>query len=121
MNTNFDNKKFTTGNEYLHYGDDHRFVARFKNGGKAAFKKFLRDNFTVEEYFALLDSGLAPLKVLETKGYVSPNVCKVLKAAGYPLTLAGKKAYIENVVAARTPDVSTNTSRIAITITEEGK
>jgi hypothetical protein len=48
------------------------FVARFKSGGMVAFKKFLRENFTVEEYLALLDSGLAPIQALETKGYVSP-------------------------------------------------
>ena len=101
MSTKFDNKKFTTGNMYLHYGDDRRFVARFKNGGKVAFKRFLRNTVTVEEYFALQDSGLAPLKVLETKGYVSPNVCNVLKLAGYPLTLAGRKPYIEDGIAGR--------------------
>jgi hypothetical protein len=47
------------------------FIARFKHGGMVAFKKFLRDNFTVEEYLDLLDSGLAPVQALETKGYVS--------------------------------------------------
>jgi hypothetical protein len=54
------------------------FIARFKHGGMVAFKKFLRDNFTVEEYLALLDSDLAPVQALETKGYVCPNVRKYL-------------------------------------------
>ena len=54
------------------------FIARFKTGGMVAFKKFLRDNFTVEEYLNLLDSGLSPIRALETKGYVSPNVRKYL-------------------------------------------
>jgi hypothetical protein len=77
------------------------FIARFKNGGVVAFKKFLRDNFTVEEYLGLMDSGLAPLKVLETKGYVSPNVCNVLKHHGYPMTVAGRDAYIKDGIAGR--------------------
>ena len=129
-NNKFEQKNFTYDGMYLHYNvpcEDAsgnycyvtRFVARFKSGGMVAFKKFLRNNFTVNEYFKLLDKDLAPLKALETKGYVSPKVCNVLKTAGYPLTLAGKKAYIEDVVAARTPDV--NRGWGAITITESGK
>ena len=74
--TNFDNKNFDYDGMYLKYDD--RFVARFKHGGVVSFKKFLRENFTVEEYFDLLDSDLPPLKILETKGYVSPKVAKIL-------------------------------------------
>ena len=72
------------------------FIARFKNGGMVAFKKFLRENFTVEEYLGLIDSGIAPLKVLETKGYISPNVAKILKHRGYPMTLEGRKQMIRD-------------------------
>ena len=68
----FINCEFHYDGLYLTYGQDRQFVARFKRGGMVAFKKFLRDNFTVEEYFALRDKDLAPITILETKGYVSP-------------------------------------------------
>ena len=97
-NTKFKNVDFTYNGMYLHY--DGRFVARFKYGGMVAFKKFLRENFTVEEYFDLLDSGLPPLKVLETKGYVSPVVAKRLKEKGYPVTQDGFKQMIQDDIAA---------------------
>ena len=90
----FDNKQFDYNGEYLFYrvpGEEFkRFVARFKYGGMVSFKKFLRDNFTVEEYFDLLENqDLPPLKVLQTKGYVSPKIAKILKSRGYPMTLEG--------------------------------
>ena len=97
--TKFVNKNFDYDGMYLKY--DGKFVARFKYGGMVAFKKFLRDNFTVEEYFGLLESGMAPLKVLETKGYVSPNVARILKMRGYPMTLEGRNKMIEDDIAAR--------------------
>lgn len=97
----FDNKQFQFNGEYLFYGPDRRFVARFKRGGMVSFKKFLRDNFTVEEYFDLLDSDLPPLKVLETKGYVSPNAAKILKMRGYPQTLEGRNQMISDDIARR--------------------
>ena len=98
--TKFVNKEFNYDGMYLKY--DGKFVARFKYGGMVAFKKFLRDNFTVEEYFDLLENeGLAPLKVLETKGYVNPNVARILKMRGYPMTLEGRNKMIEDDIAAR--------------------
>lgn len=97
--TKFVNKNFKYDGMYLKY--DGKFVARFKYGGMVAFKKFLRDNFTVEEYFGLLDTGMAPLKVLETKGYVSPKVARILKMRGYPMTLEGMNKMIEDDIAAR--------------------
>ena len=103
--TTFDNKQFVTSGPYLFYrvpGEEFkRFVARFKYGGMVSFKKFLRDNFTVEEYFDLLDSGMPPLKVLETKGYVSLNVAKILKSRGYPMTLEGMIQMIDDDIARR--------------------
>ena len=103
--TNFVNKNFDFNGEYLFYrvpGEEFkRFVARFKRGGMVSFKKFLRDNFTVEEYFELLDSDMAPLKVLQTKGYVSPNVAKILKSRGYPMTLEGMNQMIDDDIARR--------------------
>jgi len=98
--TKFVNKNFNYDGMYLKY--DGKFVARFKYGGMVAFKKFLRENFTVEEYFDLLENeGMAPLKVLETKGYVSPNVARILKMRGYPMTLEGRNKMIEDDIAAR--------------------
>jgi hypothetical protein len=98
--TKFVNKNFDYNGMYLKY--DGRFVARFKYGGMVAFKKFLRENFTVEEYFDLLENkGMAPLKVLETKGYVSPNVAKILKMRGYPMTLEGMNKMIDDDIARR--------------------
>ena len=104
--TRFDNKRFYYNGEMLFYrvpGEElKRFVARFKHGGMVAFKKFLRDNFTVEEYFDLLENqDLPPLKVLETKGYVSPNVAKILKRRGYPMTLEGMNQMIDDDIARR--------------------
>ena len=98
--TKFVNKNFNYDGMYLKY--DGKFVARFKYGGMVAFKKFLRENFTVEEYFDLLENeGMAPLKVLETKGYVSPNVARILKMRGYPMTLEGMNKMIDDDIAAR--------------------
>ena len=104
--TRFDNKRFYYNGEMLFYqvpGEElKRFVARFKHGGMVAFKKFLRENFTVDEYFDLLENeGLPPLKVLETKGYVNPNVARILKMRGYPMTLEGRNKMIEDDIAAR--------------------
>ena len=102
--TRFDNKRFYYNGEMLFYqvpGEElKRFVARFKHGGMVSFKKFLRDNFTVEEYFDLLENQ-APLKVLETKGYVSPKIAKILKMRGYPMTLEGMNQMIDDDIARR--------------------
>ena len=98
--TKFVNKNFDYDGMYLKYGG--KFVARFKYGGMVSFKKFLRENFTVEEYFDLLENqDLPPLKVLETKGYVSPNVAKILKRRGYPMTLEGMNQMIDDDIARR--------------------
>jgi len=104
--TRFDNKRFYYNGEMLFYrvpGEElKRFVARFKHGGMVSFKKFLRDNFTVEEYFDLLENqDMAPLKVLETKGYVSPKIAKILKMRGYPMTLEGMNQMIDDDIARR--------------------
>ena len=104
MTVYFDNKDFDYDGTYLIYKDGRkrRFVARFKHGGMVAFKNFLRNNFTVDEYFDLLENeGLAPLKVLETKGYVSPTVARILKERGYPVTLEGRDKMIEDDIARR--------------------
>jgi hypothetical protein len=98
--TKFDNKRFTYDGMYLHY--DGKFVARFKYGGMVSFKNFLRENFTVEEYFDLLENqGMPPLKVLETKGYVAPQIARILYARGYRITLEGLNQMINNDIARR--------------------
>jgi len=53
----FDPKLFNKDSEYLMYNG--LFVARFKRGGMADFRKFLVKNFSVEEYFALRDKDVA--------------------------------------------------------------
>ena len=74
--TAFIKTEFTPG-MYAVYNT--RFVARFKRGGRASFISFLCKNFTTEEYFALLESGQTPLKILQSKGYVAPRIKKLLK------------------------------------------
>lgn len=91
------NKKLFTGTTTVTYGG--KFVARFKRGGKAAFIQFLCKNFTVEEYFRLLDTGVPPLHILRTKGYVAPHVQKILVAAGYPETVAGLNRMVADQIA----------------------
>lgn len=67
----WDKKDFTYSGEYLHYRG--QFVARFKYSAqkrrKAAFMKFLMQNFTPEEYFAEREAGEAPLMILIKKGF----------------------------------------------------
>lgn len=95
----FDKDLFQYDGMYLKYNG--RFVARFKRGGMASFKSFLVKNFTVEEYFDLYDRSLSPIDILETKGYVSPQVARILKSRGYPMTLAGRDQMIRDDIARR--------------------
>jgi hypothetical protein len=75
---NFIRNKFNFFGGYLNYDEEghgivsHRFVARFKynKGRKARFLTFLIKNFTVEEYFEMLEvQKMTPIAILETKGY----------------------------------------------------
>ena len=95
------NKDLLNGSEYVTYGDDRKFVARFKRGGKASFISFLIKNFTVEEYFARIDAGEAPLTILESKGYLLPHIKRWLKEGGYELSQAGFRKMIDDQIAAR--------------------
>jgi hypothetical protein len=103
--TAFKLSSFTHGSMYLHYihNGERRFVARFKyvRGGQSDWIKFMIANFTVEEYFAAMDAGVAPLKIMEAKGYVLPHIRKWLKARGLPQTQAGLTMMIEQDRAAR--------------------
>ena len=85
-----------SGSEIVSYGG--KFVARFKRGGKASFLTFLTKNFTVEEYFGRLAAGEAPLKILESKGYLLPHIKKYLKDNGYEVSKAGFDKYIQEQV-----------------------
>lgn len=93
-NEPFENKKFLNEFGWLSY--DGEFIGRFdKYGGLGAFKKFLRANFTVAEYFAELGKGKAPQEILNEKGYVSPNLAKACKMAGFPATREGVDAMMK--------------------------
>ena len=78
------------------------FIARFKHdrGDMGPFTTFLIKNFTVEEYFDAYAADVPPLKILESKGYMSRNAKRACKLAGYPVTPEGFKAVIEAQVAA---------------------
>lgn len=94
--TLFDKTRFTGSNFVMYEG---RFVARFRRGGRADFLKFLVKNFTVEEYFAKLEGDrLAPLEILEERGYICPNTLKTLREMGYPTTVAGKQQYLADAL-----------------------
>jgi hypothetical protein len=99
----FNKAQFNFHGGYLAYGNDRKFVARFKYSSRdrAGFQSFLIKHFSVEEYFAALDAGVAPVRILETKGYVSATVGRILKDAGYPVTQDGFSAYIAAQAAKR--------------------
>lgn len=85
--TAFDKTKFSYFGKVLTY--DGKFVARFKHvaSNKPGFQAFLVKHFTVEEYFAALDTvnpenslgnKYAPGEVLEAKGYIPAHIRKWL-------------------------------------------
>lgn len=97
--TKFDKNLFS-GSEYITYGDEGKFVARFKyaRSSKHSFISFLIKNFSVEEYFSRQAKGEAPLTILQSKGYLQPHVKKALKEAGYEISMVGFKQMIEDRV-----------------------
>lgn len=101
--TQFSNENLNDSNGWLSYGPERKFVANFSNrgGGKATFVKFLIKNFTVEEYFEMLDANKSPLSIVETKGYVLPHIKKMLKKRGLPQTQSGLTMMIQQNIAAR--------------------
>ena len=98
--TKFIKSEITKGEYAMYQG---KFVARFKyaRGSRGSFITFLCKNFTVEEYFARIDTGESPLNILQSKGYMSPNVKKLLLAAGYAPTPEGEKLYIRDAIQKR--------------------
>lgn len=97
--TKFEKTGFDLYGGYLTY--NRQFVARFKyqRGGAGSFKTFLIKNFTVEEYFARLEAGESPLKIVESKGFILPHIKKWLKQGGYEVSRAGFDQYIKDQIA----------------------
>ena len=95
--TQFIKAQFQVDGAYVRY--DNKFVARFKHqrNAKGSFITFLVKNFTVEEYFAAMASGLAPLQVVEPKGYILPHIKKWLKEAKLPQTREGYAMFMSKV------------------------
>ena len=98
--TNFVKNNFEFDGMYLNYAGpfvgqktyDEVYGADKIHPSRIGKKKeaFMCNNFTIEEYLDLLDSGLAPITALETKGYISPAIKKMLKKQGYPQTQEGQ-------------------------------
>ena len=73
--------KFTKDNlkregQYLLFGPDRKFVARFKHGGPFTMSKFRKElmaNHTPESYFREYNSGVAPLTILQNANPVWYN------------------------------------------------
>ena len=79
---------------YIFYGA--KFVARLKYGAKTSapsFKRFLIDNFTVEEYFERITNNEMPLDILKSKGYLLLHIRQWLKRDGYPQTVEGYQSW----------------------------
>ena len=83
---------------YLTVEGEKKFVARFKHGGMASFRNFLIKNFSIQEYFSMMEADMGPIEILATKGFVMPRTAKILKKFGFQPNAAGQKAYIESIM-----------------------
>jgi hypothetical protein len=97
----FERTMFRQEAEYIKYNG--KFVARFKyqKSAMGSFIKFLRENFTVEEYFGRMEAGEPPLKIVQSKGYLLPHVRRILRQHGYPETVEGFNGYIKDMARKR--------------------
>ena len=91
----FIKENFSYSGGYLTYNDgaDRHFIARFKYVPKSSatkFMNFLIKNFTQEEYLERASSE-APLTILESKGYCSPEMARLARRYGYPATIKGAR------------------------------
>lgn len=92
---NFNKNNFNYSGGYLTYNvgtlekPKYVFIARFRNGSRSSFISFLIKNFSVQDYLSRLDNREAPLEILNSAGYISPNVRKVLKSYRLPATQEG--------------------------------
>ena len=94
----FVKENFQMHGDYMMYAlDSAKFVARFKHMRAEAkrFQKFLIANFTVEEYFELLDKQIPPLRILQMKGYMSTNEIRYCKLRGIPQT---RESFLDSLV-----------------------
>ena len=71
--TTFTKQNLVTVGDSVFYtaGNDRKFVARFKHRGpvtKAKFLKTLMKHYTPADYFAKMEAGAAPLRVLMDDG-----------------------------------------------------
>ena len=99
--TAFTKENLNRDGMFLTFGPDRRFVARFKHcrNDMGRFTTFLIKNFTVEEFFDAVAADVPPLKILESKGFMSTNAKKACKRAGFPVTPEGFDAMIKASVA----------------------
>jgi len=91
-----DKGNFIAYYEPCEHGCREKFVARLKYGAKTSapsFRRFLIDNFTVEEYFDRLDNAETPLAILKSKGYLLLHIRQWLKRDGFPQTTEGYKLW----------------------------
>ena len=91
----FIKENFSYSGGYLTYTDDNdrHFIARFKYVPKSSamkFKNFLIKHFSKEEYLKRVKTE-APLTILESKGYCSPEMARLATRYGYPATLRGAR------------------------------
>ena len=91
----FIKENFSYSGGYLTYtdSDDRHFIARFKYVPKSSamkFKNFLIKHFSKEEYLQRVKQE-APLTILESKGYCSPELARLARKYGYPATLQGAR------------------------------
>lgn len=95
--TAFQKDRFNYYGMWVHYiteDGERKFVARFKyRPVEKRMINFIIKNFTVEEYFGLLEAGEPPLRIVESKGYLCNVTRKVLRQNGFPLTWEGYEQY----------------------------
>lgn len=100
--TKFKKELFTFDGLFLMYRSQadsiaNNFVARFKHvKDQNSVKKFLIENFTVEEYFDRLNKNEAPLQILRSKGYLQPHIKKWLKEGGYTVDTDGYDKFVKD-------------------------
>ena len=99
--TAFTKENLNRDGMFLTFGPDRRFVARFKHcrNDMGRFTTFLIKNFTVEEFFDAVAADVPPLKILESKGYMSRNAKRACKLEGFPVTPEGFDALVKDKAA----------------------
>jgi hypothetical protein len=73
MMNKFNKEDLRKEGQYLLWGPERKFVARFKYSGPFTMSKFRKEliaNHTPESYFEAYDAGKAPLEILKDKNPV---------------------------------------------------